>query len=932
MLNASFCGVDEINGGQAVKLQDRNMTLHGNPITEIYWNANVLLKKIPAWLRTLEKITYANLEHCDVNEMQGGAFPASLEELRINYQGSGLRLHPDSFEGMSNLTYLEASTNNITEDDMHPGLFAGATSLRTIEFYSNTEMRRFNATELFPGGSKTVWYINLDSCGLVEGTSFQGLPYLKKVDLRNCFLVLPPRLFSGFCALRPDRLDLNGTESWSDDTFAGTTLCDAIRNNDAAKQACEEQADADSESVCGCQVGTCSSCESEDSCGSHSWCAWEADDGALGGSCSDPLIAPTDMTFFECAHFCSYEVEGGRIPCVASMEDNNELWGRSQGLDQNYVWNGNFLSGEEWERVDETCRSDSEYWKPGYPNGGGRCSSIRHVWYGEWFDERCTSMRSCVCQPATEPSEIDFNRLGGEIYGCQPNDKKDGCENCESGKYSNGWECKSCGAGRFSTAVGSSSVSDCQLCEAGEASAAGSSTCRACSMGRPNDDNSDCVTECVVSSDTEGCLCDVGSETAMLTPSGVVPDTTGIRLQTASGTPSFDSEGQVQGRLEVVLDGQWRTVEDWSGSSGGIVDSSIFGSQEATVACRQLGNELGYELVSASRVSGVETADGTGAVYEVTCTGEETTIESCSFREWDWPDWHEGDVGVSCAFLAPGNECEACVAGKYSDAIGVAACTNCAAGSSSSVLGSASADDCELCEAGKASAAPAATSAAACTECHAGKTSSEDRSECGCALGSGTVFETPSGAVPVTTGIRLQTASGTLSFDSEGNLQGRLEVFHDGQWGTVYDDGLEADAEDGQRKRQTFAEVSCRQLGAELGYVAASWSVVPSSQAGGETPPGIGKNWLCHLDCEGPEATLFDCGHTLEYPFWGDGDVYHDQDIGVSCTFLVALDECEECVLGKFSGTTGVAACEACEGGKTTAGPGATSLDECVAG
>ncbi|GMI51515.1 hypothetical protein TeGR_g1888 [Tetraparma gracilis] len=156
MLNASFCGVNEITGEQAVELQDRNMVLHGNPVTEITWAYQGALTKIPAWLRTLEKVTYANLEYCDVKEMEGGAFPASLEELNIKNQVAGLRLHPDSFEGLSNLWWLEASTNKITEDDMHPGLFAGATSLRQIYILGNMEMRRFNATELFPGGSKTL--------------------------------------------------------------------------------------------------------------------------------------------------------------------------------------------------------------------------------------------------------------------------------------------------------------------------------------------------------------------------------------------------------------------------------------------------------------------------------------------------------------------------------------------------------------------------------------------------------------------------------------------------------------------------------------------------------------------------------------------------------------------------------------------------------
>ncbi|GMI53358.1 hypothetical protein TeGR_g8605 [Tetraparma gracilis] len=184
MLNASFCDLDEITGGQAVKLQDHNMVLHGNPVTRLEWPYELELKKIPAWLQTLEKVAYANLGYCDVKEMKGGSFPASLEELIIENQGSeGLRLHPDSFEGLPNLLFLDMSTNNITEDDMHLGLFAGATSLSELYLYGNPEMRWFNATELFPGGSKTLGRLNLDNCGLKEGTSFQGLPYLKYLRL-----------------------------------------------------------------------------------------------------------------------------------------------------------------------------------------------------------------------------------------------------------------------------------------------------------------------------------------------------------------------------------------------------------------------------------------------------------------------------------------------------------------------------------------------------------------------------------------------------------------------------------------------------------------------------------------------------------------------------------------------------------------------------
>ncbi|GMI37858.1 hypothetical protein TeGR_g14131, partial [Tetraparma gracilis] len=100
--------------------------------------------------------------------------------------------------------------------------------------------------------------------------------------------------------------------------------------------------------------------------------------------------------------------------------------------------------------------------------------------------------------------------------------------------------------------------------------------------------------------------CGLGSQNVIdVVPSGVVPDTTEIRLQTAAGTPSFDSEGQVQGRLEVFHDGQWGTVCDDS-----------FKEPDAQVACRQLGNELGYTLTSWSAGAGIYVGSGTATLVD----------------------------------------------------------------------------------------------------------------------------------------------------------------------------------------------------------------------------------------------------------------------------------------------------------------------------
>ena len=189
-MNASFCGVDDITGEQAVELQDRNMVLHGNPVTEITWAYQNQLTKIPAWLRTLEKVTYADLGYCDVKEMKGGAFPASLEELNIQNQVAGLRLHPDSFEGLSKLRRLEINTNKLTEDDMHPGLF-GDTRLEWLTIMGNPDMLNFDAAALFPGSSgQQLEFLKLVQCGLTgiggeSGTNFHGLLALEQLHLDN---------------------------------------------------------------------------------------------------------------------------------------------------------------------------------------------------------------------------------------------------------------------------------------------------------------------------------------------------------------------------------------------------------------------------------------------------------------------------------------------------------------------------------------------------------------------------------------------------------------------------------------------------------------------------------------------------------------------------------------------------------------------------
>ena len=90
--------------------------------------------------------------------------------------------------------------------------------------------------------------------------------------------------------------------------------------------------------------------------------------------------------------------------------------------------------------------------------------------------------------------------------------------------------------------------------------------------------------------------------------------------------------------------------------------------------------------------------------------------------------------------------------------------------------------------------------------------------------------------------------------------EGRVEVFYDGQWGTVCDDGWYI----------TDASVVCRQLG--FTGATNAWR---SAHFG----PGTGQILMDYVNCDGNEERLHDCA------FWGWGVHYcgHYEDASVTC-------------------------------------------------
>ncbi|XP_052791729.1 neurotrypsin-like [Mya arenaria] len=93
-------------------------------------------------------------------------------------------------------------------------------------------------------------------------------------------------------------------------------------------------------------------------------------------------------------------------------------------------------------------------------------------------------------------------------------------------------------------------------------------------------------------------------------------------------------------------------------------------------------------------------------------------------------------------------------------------------------------------------------------------------------------------------------------------LDGRVEVLHNGTWGTICDDGININ----------FAKVVCRQLGYATGNVT-----VRSSAYYGR---GTGPIWLDNGICQGNESVINLC----VFKHWGQHDCSHGEDVGVACS------------------------------------------------
>ena len=91
--------------------------------------------------------------------------------------------------------------------------------------------------------------------------------------------------------------------------------------------------------------------------------------------------------------------------------------------------------------------------------------------------------------------------------------------------------------------------------------------------------------------------------------------------------------------------------------------------------------------------------------------------------------------------------------------------------------------------------------------------------------------------------------------------EGRVEIYYNGVWGTVCDDGWDLND----------AQVVCDEL--NLGKAVAA-------RHGAFYGLGSGQIWLDELHCIGSEGSIRNCSHDG----WGIHNCAHEEDASVKCT------------------------------------------------
>ncbi|XP_030060746.1 neurotrypsin-like [Microcaecilia unicolor] len=315
-----------------------------------------------------------------------------------------------------------------------------------------------------------------------------------------------------------------------------------------------------------------------------------------------------------------------------------------------------------------------------------------------------------------------------------------------------------------------------------------------------------------------------------------------------------------EGRVEVFHDGKWGTICD-----------DLWDDSDAEVVCRQLG-------LSGKPKAWVWAHYGQGSgpilLDEVACSGNELSLDQCIKSNWgDHNCDHIEDAGVSCNPFTEGtvrlsggrSPSEGRVEVYYSGDWGTV-CDDGWTDLSAQVVcrqlgfsGPASVASKGEFDAGKGfilldEVACTGTEASFldCPHSNWGQHDCSHSEDVGihCSNDSNDITAVPSGP-----SIRLA--------DGENTKEGRVEIFLNGEWGSICDDGW----------TDTDAAVVCRELG---------YSGPAKARTMAYFGEGQGPIHLDNVECNGTESTLEECVKQDS----GVHNCWHSEDAGVICDYM----------------------------------------------
>ncbi|XP_049334462.1 scavenger receptor cysteine-rich type 1 protein M130 isoform X4 [Astyanax mexicanus] len=341
----------------------------------------------------------------------------------------------------------------------------------------------------------------------------------------------------------------------------------------------------------------------------------------------------------------------------------------------------------------------------------------------------------------------------------------------------------------------------------------------------------------------------------------------GLRCSGHAQARLMNGSDSCSGRVELRYLSEWGTVCDVS-----------WDMRAASVLCAQL------KCGSAVAVLGSDWfGEGSGRIWAdvFDCQGNETHLLKCPISSWSRTACsHEQDAGVICSGsslasheggvrLSGGMECEGEVQvffrqdwrrvllDSWSESEASVVCRQPGCGSVLNISSSSSSspEHSYVCVTGFNCSG---------SEAHLRNCSSSQADNCSSTV---QLYITCSGTSnTVHSSIRL--------VGSGGDCAGRLEFFHSGSWGTVSDELW--DIED--------AQVVCRQL--QCGVALSAPVPVPARFGS-----GTGPIWLNEVECEGNEASLWNC----RYQLCGEDECGHKDDVGVVCSEYKEIRLTEGC-------------------------------------